>query len=170
VTIATIPLSLAYLILATDSLPRKLLIVLLEFLVLGLILKGIQEYSLRRKFTRDYQGRDKIVGIVFSLLGLVSPSWHFAHNAVRPVTKIGKYLTVLAFPLISGLALAIAMHTWGEEEFMARADQLIAIATLGLILNATIEILEHMFRSHRWHLTSLLRIVLGVVIIFLLIS
>ena len=168
VLIATIPLSLAYLILSDGSLPTKLLILLLEFLLLGLILKGIQEYTWRRRFTEHYEGFDRIVAVIFSLTGLVSPSFRFATNVARSGIRPGKYLMALVIPLASGLALALAVRFMGMDEFVSRLDQLIAIATLGLMLNITIEILEKLFRSQTFHLSSLVRVILGIVIIFAL--
>lgn len=168
VLIATIPLSLAYLILSDGSLPTKLLVLLVEFLFLGLILKGIQEYTWRRRFTRHYEGFDKVVAAIFSLSGLVSPSFRFAGDVVRTGIRPGKYLMALAIPMASGLALALAVRYMGMEEFISRLDQLIAIATLGLMLNVTIEILERLFRSQTLHFSSLVRIVLGITIIFAL--
>jgi hypothetical protein len=168
VVISTIPISLAYLILGTGSLPLKLLVVLAELLFAGLLIKGVEEYAWRREFTRHYQGADKIVAIVFSLVGLVSPSWNFVASATRSTSRLGKYLFTLALPLAAGLALTLVVRRLGMGEFMGRVDSLIAIATLGLVLNVTIEIMEHVFRTSRWHLSGLLRVALGIVIIFAL--
>lgn len=168
VLVATVPLNLSYLILGPGSLTLKLLAVLAEFLVLGLVLKGIEEYQWRRRFTSHYEGMDNVIATIFSLVGLVSPSWKFAARTVRTTGHTGKYLLVLALPLCSGIALSIVAHRLGPEEFQSRLDPLIAVATLGLVLNVTIEILEHMLKSNKLHLTSLMRVVLGIVIIFVL--
>ncbi len=168
VLIATVPFSLAYLILSLGSLGLKLLVVTAEILILGFIFKGLEIYRLRRRFTQSYEGTDKIIAIVFSLLGLVSPSWKFATRTIRASGHTSQYLFALGLPLLSGLALAIAVRKLGPEEFISRLDPLIAVATLGLVLNVTIEILEKIFRSHKFQMMSLMRIVLGIVIIFVL--
>lgn len=168
VVIAMIPISLAYLILGNGSLPLKLLVVLAEFLLAGLLIKGMEEYYWRRKFTSHYEGSDKIIGILFSLVGLVSPSWNFATQTVRSTSRLGKYLFAIALPLVSGLALTLVVRRLGMDEFMGRLDSLIAVATLGLVVNVTIEILEHLFKTNRWRLSMLTRVVLGIALIFVL--
>lgn len=168
VVIAIIPISLAYLILSDGSLPLKLLVVLIEFLFAGLLMKGVEEYFWRRRFTRHYTGSDKIIAIIFSLAGFVSPSWNFATQAARSTSRLSKYLFALALPLVSGLALTLVVRRVGMDEFLGRIDSLIAIATLGLVLNVTIEILEHLFKTNRWHLSMLMRVALGIAIIFVL--
>lgn len=168
VLIATVPISLAYLIMGQSNLPVKLLVLLVEFIVVGLVLKGIQEYFWRRNFTRHYEGFDKVVALGFSLLGLVSPSLRVAQDVYRVSPRPGKYLRALILPLAAGLVLAIAVHKLGPEEFNSHLDELIAIAILGLVLNVTIDFLQKLFRSNRFHLDSLLRVVLGIVIIFVL--
>jgi undecaprenyl pyrophosphate phosphatase UppP len=168
VVIATIPLSLAYLLIASGNLVTKLLVILVEFLLLSLALKGIEEYSKRRRFTRDYQGTDKIIAVIYSLTGLISPSMRYAGSASRTASRVGIYLWALAIPLISGLGLTITVHKLGMAEFVDRLDSLIAIAVLGLVLNITIEILEKIFKSNRLHMTSLMRVILGILIIFVL--
>ena len=168
VLVATVPLSLAYLILNPGSLPLKLFIILAEFVGMSLLLKGLEEYRWRRRFTKDSVGTNKIIAIAFSLIGLVSPSWRFASNAARSTTRISRYLLTLAIPLTSGLGLAIAAHRLGSDEFQSRLDPLIAVATLGLVLNATIEILEHTFKSNNIRLLSFARIILGIALIFVL--
>jgi hypothetical protein len=135
---------------------------------LGLILKGMDQYSIRRHFTRHYEGADKIIAVIYSLAGLVSPSWNLVSGATRSTGRLGKYLFAFALPLITGLALTIAVRKIGMDEFTARLDQLIAIAVLGLALNVTIEILEKTFKSNRLHISSLMRVALGIVIIFVL--
>lgn len=170
VMIATIPLSLAYLIMTDQSLPTKLIVLLGEFLLLGLLIKGLQEYQWRRRFTRHYEGFDKFVAVSYSLLGLVAPAVGFASNMVHSAVRPGKYLLSLIMPLGSGLALAIAVRYLGMEEFVSRSDELIAIATIALIMNVTIEVLEKIFRSNRMHIGSLLRVALGIMIIFVLMN
>ncbi|MBX4191211.1 MAG: hypothetical protein KW804_00185 [Candidatus Doudnabacteria bacterium] len=168
VMIATIPLSLVYMIMTDTSLPRKLLLLLLEFLFLGLLVKGLQEYTYRRYMTRHYQGYDKFVAIMYSLLGLVAPAIGFASNTVNSALRPGKYLLSLVMPLGSGLALAMAVRYMGMEEFVSKSDQLIAIATLALIMNVTIEVLEKISRTNRMNLSSLFRVALGIAIVFVL--
>jgi hypothetical protein len=168
VLVAVIPLNLAYLLLNSSNLPQKLLIVLMEFIFLGLLMKGLEEYSQRRHFTRNYQGADKLVAIVYSLLGLVSPSFRFVSSTVSSTARPGKYLLALALPLAAGVALAVAVRKLGPEQFLAQTDTLIAVAVLALVLNVTIEILEKMFRFYRYNLTVLTRVVLGILVIFLL--
>ncbi len=165
VLIATIPLTLAYLILGTQDLVWKLVFVLGEFLLIGLILRGLEEYKRRRKFTAHYQGSDKVIAMVFSLLGLVSPSMRFASGIVRSTTHVGKYLVALAIPLVLGLALTVASRKLGQAEFNSQIDVLIVVAILGLVLNITIEALEKMFRLYKFKLSSLFRILLGIAII-----
>ncbi|MEJ0021599.1 MAG: hypothetical protein WDN47_03365 [Candidatus Doudnabacteria bacterium] len=168
VLIATIPASLAYLILNSASLPLKLLVLLGEFIFLGLIIKGVEQYAARRRFTRHYEGADKAIAVIYSLSGLVSPSWNFVSQTARSTSRLGKYLFAFALPLATGLALTIAVHKLGMDEFTDRLDQLTAIAVLALTMNVTIEILEQIFKSNRLHLTALMRIVLGIAIIFIL--
>jgi hypothetical protein len=170
VMIATIPLSLGYLIMSDQNLPAKLLTVIAEFLFIGLLLKGIREFAWRRRMTRHYEGFYQLTSLVYSLAGLVSPAMGLASNLVQAGVRPGRYLLSLVMPLASGLGLAFAVRYIGMEEFISKSDQLIAIATLALILNVTIEILEKIFRSNRMHLSSLLRVALGIVIIFVLTS
>ncbi|OGE73551.1 MAG: hypothetical protein A3I07_03860 [Candidatus Doudnabacteria bacterium RIFCSPLOWO2_02_FULL_42_9] len=162
VLIATIPLSLAFLMLGSQSLLIKLLLLLAEFVLIGLILRGLEEYRRRRKFTSHYQGFDKAVAIGFSVLGFLSPSMQFASGVVRSTTHVGKYLIALAIPLTLGLVLTFLSQQLGEEQFSSQLDVLIIIAVFGIILNITIEALEHMFYISKYKLSSLLRIVLGI--------
>ncbi len=168
VLIATIPISLAYLILSEGSLPHKLIIVLSEILLLSLAIKGIETYKFRRRFTKDYTGSDKIVAIIFSLAGLVSPSWKLAVKTVSSTANLSKYLFALALPLISGLVLAVTIRKFGLEEMQSKLDQLIIIAVLALMLNITIEILETIFKSKNLRISVLMRVALGILIIAVL--
>ncbi len=168
VLIATIPLNLAFLLLTSTNLPLKLLVLFAEFLFLGLLMKGLEEYNRRREFTRHYRGLDKLIAIGFSLIGLVSPSLRVATRAAHSSARAGKYLLILSLPLAAGVVLALAIRKLGPEEFLAQTDTLITVAVLGLVLNITIEILERIFRTHRYNLTLLSRVALGIMLIFLL--
>ncbi len=166
VLIATIPLSLGFLLLGGQTLVIKLLLILAEFFILGLFLKGIEEYNKRRYATRHYEGFDQFIAIGFSLLGFASPAFRYAGNITRSTSHVGKYLLTLAAPLAIGLALVIAIHNLGMEEFKAKIDLLIIIVILAMVLNITIGILERMFKFYRFNMTQLIRIMLGVVILF----
>jgi undecaprenyl pyrophosphate phosphatase UppP len=158
VLIAMVPVTLAYLILAPGSLLEKLLRLLLQMIVAGLIFKAVEKFERRHKLGHQS----------FSVASLISPTVHFAARGAGSTLRLGRYLFVFSLPLVSGVALSLAVHRFGMEEFVERLDLLIAIAVVGLTLNITIEILERIFRSHRFHLGMLMRIILGIALILIL--
>ena len=166
--VATIPFTLAFLLLSEGSIIQKFLVIFGELIILGLALKGWEEYSRRRHFTRDYEGADIYIAHAFSLIGLVSPSWKFATKAAGKTSRTASYIFVLSLPLLFGLFLAWAAQTYGSDVLDQHLDLLIQIAVLGLVMSITIEVLEKMFKLYRLHMSGLLRILLGLVIIFAL--
>ena len=165
VVVCVLPLNLAFILLAPGELMPKLLILAVELLIISLILKGVAEYHWRQRFTSHYTGGDKIVAIVYSLIGLVAPMGNFVYHATHTGAKIGKHMFTLIAPLLIGVGIVWAVHNLGEDQFQKQLDQLIMIAVLGLFLNATINILEHMFRVKVVGMSGLMRVLLGIIII-----
>jgi hypothetical protein len=168
VVIATLPLNLAYLLISSDNLVKKLFIILIEFLILILLLRGLEEFHKRENFTKKYSELNRFAALGFSILGLVSPTWRLASNTVDKTLNFGRYLSAYLIPLLIGIFLAWAVRTTGADQSPQLLNVLIEIAVFGLILNITIEILEKMFRLYRFHLSGLFRVLLGIVLIFLL--
>ncbi len=141
VLLGTLPLNLSYLIIGSDQLSKKLIIILGEVVIILLVTK------LRAWYYHP----------VFNLVNLVSP-----------IARFGSRVSLLITPLLAGLILLFATHHFGPEQLQTKLDILIKIAILGLILNATIAALEKSFRLYRLHLSALMRILLGILIVFMI--
>ena len=163
VLLATIPLTLIYLIGSGQQLWLKLSVLFIEFVVIGLVLRGIEEFSRRKRFLANYEF-DALAGNLFAVAGLVSPTIKFASNIGRS-SHLGKYLLDLALPFAIGLALILVSVNLNPAEFADKMNLLIIIAVFGIMLNFVIDLLEKLLRHPQLRLSSFYRIVLGIVII-----
>lgn len=169
VLIAAIPINLVYLLSGTESsLLEKLAVICLELLVVGLFIKGVEEYAKRRYLTNNQQGFDLVVSYGFAILGLLSPTFKFAVNATNNRSRLASLFLTLTTPLVLGIGMVLVTRHIGSSGFEEKMQPLIIIAILGLVLNAVIELLEKMFKLYRLHLFSYFRVVLGIVIILIL--
>jgi len=159
---ATFPFAMACWIFGQGGLNSKLLLIAVQLLIAGFLiftLGLIKNWEERRRNTNIYSA---VFSTTTSLVSMPFKTF------ILPQKKIvGQFATLMLAPVIVGLALKYASTKSGAgstEIF----DQLIGIAVAGLALLLAIQFLEHHFRLYRLHLAGLLRVLLGIVIIFAL--
>ncbi|OGE82490.1 MAG: hypothetical protein A3B10_00240 [Candidatus Doudnabacteria bacterium RIFCSPLOWO2_01_FULL_44_21] len=162
--LATIPANLAYVLLTEGPLLTKLIVLLVELLLIGLIAE-ITNLLIEKNQARH---TSFIVFLGTFAVGIVSPVFSIFGGIMHERRLFASYLRHLMFPILFGLILKYLSNRLGILELTNRIDNLISIAVIGLIISITIEYLEQHFRSVHWHLSAYFRVILGVVVLLIL--
>jgi undecaprenyl pyrophosphate phosphatase UppP len=162
--LATIPANLVYLLLTDVPLTQKLLLLLVELILIGILASVVETLMNRGK----HHHSNVIVLLTSLAMGIFNPLLHPFQSLASNRRIFAVYLKHLIFPIIFALTLKYLTDKFGNATVSNNLDRLIALAAIGLIISLTIDFLERYFRVHKLHLFAYFRILLGIVILSLL--
>lgn len=164
--LATLPSNLVLLLITPGSLMAKLLVVLTELLLIGLVVKIVEKILGQSRSAHQSPGI--WVAIQDIIVSLPSPSLRVASSIMSNKRLFGTYLKHLTIPILFGIGLKFLTDRLGLEAVQAHSDMLIGVAIGALMIAITIQLLEKFFRSNNLRLFSYFRIALGVLILAVL--
>ncbi|OGE88276.1 MAG: hypothetical protein A3B77_03495 [Candidatus Doudnabacteria bacterium RIFCSPHIGHO2_02_FULL_49_24] len=157
---ATLPITLAYWIMDQGLGADKLLIIIIELIFTGLLL-GFLELLDNPRF---HPHTRSIAGL---LAGLLSRPFSLFLRSGHDRKIIARLAMAACLPLaFAGIIKAATREA--SIDFSSYLNQLTYVATLGLLLLISIEILEKLFRTRQLRLSAYLRVALGIVLIAIL--
>jgi len=160
--VATLPIALANWIMGQGLAIRQLSLIIGQLLLTGLLLY-LLEYLARPKHTRHRH----VINLAGLVLSLVSRPVLALGSSAHDSRVVAKLAMTAALPLAMGIIIKLAANT-PSIDLHNYLDQLMEVAMLGVVLLISMEFLEKLFRTKSLHLSAYLRIVLGIVIIFML--
>ena len=161
--LATLPANLVYLLLGEGALMIKLLVVLSELLLIGLLVEVVEVFIHLANAQPHQTGIWVMISSV--LIGAAQPTVRLAGQIISHKELFTSYLRHLIFPILFGIGLKFWVDHYGSDVVAAHSDTLVGIAVAGVVINVTIELLERFFRRHRIPLSAYFRIVLGLLLI-----
>ncbi|HYE22563.1 MAG TPA: hypothetical protein VD998_03170 [Verrucomicrobiae bacterium] len=165
-----IPLSLISFLSWDYALEAKLMALAIQLLLMGLLATGGRKFWRRIRDNEDYTGWEKLGLAAYALSGLASPIMHlYSGRAKSSSEALGKFAMYLSLPAIAGLLIAqISERDMLTGEILPNINSLIVVMTGGLFIIITINFLERYFRLYRFHLLNYMRIILGILLLFII--
>lgn len=165
VMVAAVPLGLVYFLGSRQALPNKLFWLFAGLLAISLVSAGSAIFIRRLKIVGQAAGAEKIIPLVYSLLGFLSPGFQvFTGVGSHQRRALAKLAFFLSLPALAGLVIKYLIgYAAPPNQLLPNLDVGIVTLVGALIIRIVVEFLEQFFRLYRLEtLFSYFRVVLGI--------
>ncbi|MBI4054168.1 MAG: hypothetical protein HY397_02460 [Candidatus Doudnabacteria bacterium] len=173
ILLAALPIMLTQLLASGDNFFRQLAVTALQLLIISILAVGLSKFIYWIKISSQYEGKEKLVPLTFSILGFFSPIFSpFAGVDGEQRKILGQLAFWLSLPALAGLALKFFSDFQPRpENYLPNIDAGIAALVGSLIIRVTVDFLENFFRLYRLEkLFSYYRVALGIALMAFIIN
>lgn len=167
IMLAIVPISLTYFLASETNIWQKLGYVALALLAISAAAAGSGLMLRRLRYLHTYDGGTKIIPIVFSVAGLVTPAVRiFSGIDILPRKVLAKFAFLLSLPPLLGLVLKNSVAAAvPRPELLPNLNILIIVLTAALFARIAAEFLESHFRLYRLErLFPYFRVLIGILL------
>lgn len=165
-----IPLSLIYFLASDHSTTTKLALLAGQLILVAFLSNAARIFWNRAGLINKYHGLEKVGAIGFALSGLVSPIMHlFSYTARSSYEVIGKFAALLSLPVLAGLVITfISPKDILSGDVLPNTNNLIVVMVGGLMILIAVQTLEKHFHIKHVKIFTFIRILIGILILFVL--